>query len=200
MRALYLILLGTHLASAATITGMAPVTGAATGGLTALSTSVASNDNVAGPSPNTLAFTLNVNSIGSISHNLINDGMPGVTEYTASVTILNNLAVPITLWAFLLPGTPYDFDSPDFDTTLVSSLGWTPTLWTDQTLRFQGGALAPGQSMSFVFNIDVPAGTAGVAGNFVSVFETGVPEPSTYALTASALALLALRARRARQS
>ena len=180
-------------AKAATIVGFGPVTGAATGGLGSLTTTAPNNDNVVGVSPNGLSFGLAVNSIGSISHPLLGDGLPGVSEYTLFVLIQNNLALPIVSWTFHLPGTPYDFDTPDLDAPVLSSLGWAPVQHTDAILKFQGGALAPGQSMTFQFNVDVPAGNLG----FSSDFEVAsVPEPSTWVLTMGALLVGAGRMRR----
>jgi hypothetical protein len=202
---------------AAIISGFGPVTGSATGSGVAV-TPNPSNDNVFA-SPNTFAFSLNVTGFGSINHPILASPPLPITEYRVDATILNSTSLPIIGWQFRLPGTPYDFDFPDFDSLVSSSLGWTINVHTDNTLEFLAGApLLPGNSMAFTFAIDVPLctfppgtpnlvgslgdpGLCGFASTPIFAAQNGgstSPEPGTLWLVSLPLAFLFLR-RRLRQ-
>jgi hypothetical protein len=179
------------------ITGFGPVTGSGTGALVSVSTTIINNDNPVGPSPNTFEFTLTVTGFGSISHPITVLFTNGVTEYQVLGHITNNTSLPIIGWNFQLPGSPYDFDYPDFDGFAGSSLSWLVTSHTDSSLNFLGGTpLMPGQSMSFAMDIDAPDCSPGTNCGFSSTpfFDTSTPEPGSAVLLG--LGLLALLIRR----
>jgi hypothetical protein len=104
------------------------------------------------------------------------------------------LGVAITGWVLQLPGDPYDFDAvtgnnfAGFDSATGTSLGWTKSTHFGMLLIFNGGTpLAPGQSMTFNFAMDVPDPGAGGFGGFISTPVAALPEPASGVLIATAL-------------
>jgi len=189
---------------AATIVGFGPVTGSGTGALVSISTPSINNDNAIGPTLNEFEFSLVLNGFGAIDHPIIVVDTGAVTEYLVRGSIRNATSLPIIGWTFGLPGSPYDFDFPDFDSPVLSTLGWANVTRTDKTLEFTGGPpLLPGNSMGFIFNIDVPICSVTASDcSFTSIPVFGrdsnqVPEPASYALILlPLLAIISSRRRR----
>lgn len=192
MRTCIFALLALSGIQAGQIVSLGPVTGAATGTQISLNTQFINNDNVGGASPNTFAFALNLLSIGVIDHPLLAIATSGVTEYDVTVQVTNNSSVAIVGWQFQLPGSPYDFDFPDFDSITSASNGWTKTTHTAGLLVFQGAPLLPGGTVLLRLPVDFPE--PGGA-SFQSTPFAAVPEPASIALVAVPLALVLVRKR-----
>ena len=192
MRICIIALAALSAAQAGQIQSLGLVTGGAAGLQTGLATPNINNDNVAGVSLNKFSFALNVFAISAIDHPLLTLATGGVTEYDVTVQITNNTVVSLLGWQFDLPGSPYDFDFPHFDSPATASNGWTVTAQTDKLLVFQGAALLPGGLVTLRLPIDVPDPGGST---FRSTPLTGTPEPASIALLAAPLALLALRKR-----
>jgi hypothetical protein len=193
MRTALLLLFSLAHASAGLITGLAPVTGGATGLLTSLSNGPVNTDNLLNAT-SSVAFALNVNAVSVINHDFLASPTSGVTEYQVTVDVTNSLTIPLIGWMFQLPGITYDFDSPNFDSATSNNAGWTKTIHTGGILLFQGAPVAPGGSVQFVFNVDVP--DPGPGAGFTSIPFAAVPEPSTGVLLLGAALLASGRLRR----
>lgn len=98
-------------------------------------------------------------------------------------------------WQFQLPGSPYDFDFPNFDSPTSANNSWAVTTHTANLLVFQGAPLLPGNTMILRLPIDFPD-PGGLS--FQSTPFAAVPEPGTLAVTGLALLILGRGARRNR--
>jgi hypothetical protein len=159
------------------------------------------NDNVVGPSPNSIFVTQkDYVAIGPVDlvFDVIDTG--GVTEYAVVEGVQNNTGVD---WAsyhielgfgngagFVKSGTGdgLDFDSPDFDSDFFfnPSPGFFPTATVTEDDILAGGGVMPDFTFAgnFVFHVDVPDGITSFT---IRQSPIPVPEP-----TASALATFGL--------
>ena len=192
-----LILLGATDARAGQITGINWFSGVASvAGESVSPPSAINNDNVIGPSPNTI-FVLqkDYTAIGPVDlvFDVVSSG--GVTEYAVIEGVQNNTGLDWGSYHVELgfgngadfvksaAGDGLDFDAPDYDSTVDfnPSPGFflTPIVTEDDIIA--SGGVMPDFSYAgnFVFHVDVPDGITSFT---IRQSPIAVPEPATMAL------------------
>ena len=158
--------------------------------------SAPNNDNVIGPSPNTI-FVLqkDYTAIGPVDlvFDVVNTG--GVTEYTVIEGVQNNTGLDWGSYHVELgfgngagfvkstSGDGLDFDAPDFDSTFDFNPlpGFFPTANVTEDDIIASGGVMPDFSYAgnFVFHVDVPDGVTSFT---IRQSPIVVPEPATMVL------------------
>jgi len=199
-------------ANASLITSInGPSTGSGT--LTGVvSTPASGNNNAPGLSPNTIGLNESItgfNPISGFSLNLNLGPTQTGTEYTVTKTITNNTGFAwnsFTVAVGCSPGPPVlagmqscGGNGPllmDYDLLPTASGSGTGgagvTTANDAFFQLTGLNLAPGQTMTLTFNLDVGAFWAGNGEMHQYASGSAVPEPATYALTGAGLSGMAL--------
>jgi hypothetical protein len=200
--------------------------GFSTGSLTAFTVVAPNNDNVATPSPNTVAtggigIFLNAGGFGNLDYEFNVADSGGTTEYFFTTNVLNNTGIQWSDFHYVLGfgtgaefvpvgiGSGLDFDTSDRDPAPTSSvfpvLDHQPNFvdWSGASVNAIGGVMGAPFSVAFSFSFDVPDGLAalhpqGVNRFTLRSFPTAqqVPEPSTMTLIGLGLVCAALRRRR----
>lgn len=195
-------------AQAAVITtiGSLSLPGASTGSVGPVgSTPSPNNDNAVGASPNTVPYSIFLNSPGAMEVEFIATNSGGTTEYRFTQNLINNTGQTWTglrvelgfgLGAdFIASGLDeLDFDTPDMDPTPTASAFPTLVHGSD-VLTWSGGNLPAIGGVQVSFAIDVPdnldpTGTSGQARFTVRqtpIVAAVVPEPSSAMLLGAAL-------------
>ena len=194
-----LILLGATHAWAGEITGVNWFSGVASvAGEVVNPPSVPNNDNVIGPSPNTI-FVLqkDYTAIGPVDlvFDVVNTG--GVTEYAVIEGVQNNTGLDWGSYHVELgygngagfvksaSGDGLDFDAPDYDSTFDFNPlpGFFPTVNVTEDDIIASGGVMPDFSYAgdFVFHVDVPDDIASFT---IRQSPIAVPEPTSMMLLA----------------
>jgi len=169
------------------------------------------NDDVFGPSPNTV-FVHQKNYVGigpvDLMFGVLDTG--GVTEYLVTESVFNNTGLNWgsyhielgygigTGFVMSASGDGLDFDAPDFNSPFYfnPSPGFFPmeTVAEDDILAYGGVMPYLSFAGNFLFTIDVPDGLTEFT---IRQSPIGVPEPSTFALLGlGSLALVMMRRER----
>ena len=194
------------------VTGFSWYSGVASVASTSISPpTVPNNDDVAGPSPNTI-FITQKDYVGIGPVDLVFDvtASGGVTEYLFIEGVFNNTGLNWSSYhielgtgnglgfAKSLPGDGLDFDSPDFNSpfNFNPAPGFFPSVSVTEDDVFASGGVMPNLSFAgyFRFSVDVPDGITSFT---VRQSPVAVPEPSTWIL--GSLGLLGLAAFRRRR-
>jgi hypothetical protein len=171
------------------------------------------NNDVTTASPNYVTFGLNVVALTKCDVELLPTLNPGTTEYFVTNTITNNTSVSWSSLSLQLGTGFYNgttdtfnpitsgtltFDSPLYAPAPTSDT-FTSVTTTPYNLMWSGGAgLAPGQSATITFSIDVPNNSGPT---FTVRGTAAVPEPSTFVLLGmGAIGLLAFAWRRRKRA
>lgn len=169
------------------------------------------NDDLAGPSPNTI-FVHQKDYVGIGSVDLVFDVLDtgGVTEYLVTESVFNNTGLNWGSYHIELgfgigagfvgsaSGDGLDFDAPDFNSPFFfnPSPGFFPleTVIEDDILAYGGVMPYLSFAGNFLFTIDVPDGITEFT---IRQSPITVPEPSTLAFLAlGSLALVMMRRQR----
>lgn len=162
------------------------------------------NDNVQGVSPNTVGINLLVNGLTRNDLVFTPFTTPGTTEYTSTVTLLNNTGVAWKSFSLEIGEGGFDgttdtfvrhadndstftnFDYPDQDSPF-SSPDFSNVSVASNIIVFSDGIVGVGETTSFQFQVDVPTNQP-----FVTFRGTvaAVPEPSTFAALSAATGLI----------
>jgi hypothetical protein len=211
---LALVLLGAGPAIAGQITGVTWFSGVASvAGTVVNPPSAPNNDDVVGPSPNTI-FVLQKDYIAigpvDLEFTVIDSG--GTTEYAVVEGVQNNTGLDWSGYHVELgfgvgagfvkstSGDGLDFDAPFFNSTIDfnPAPGFFPTVTPGEDDLIAGGGIMPDFAFAgnFVFHIDVPDGITSFT---LRQSPLPVPEPGTFLLTLLGLLGLSWR-RRGRRS
>jgi hypothetical protein len=181
--------------------------GASTGTIGPLgATPAPNNDNDVGASPNTVPYSLFLNSPGALEVEFVTAASGGSTEYRFTQTFVNNSGLAWTGFVFELGygvGSDFvpagmqelDFDWPGADPTPTST-AFTNFIYNSDRIEWLNGSVPSIGLVGFTFAIDIPD----IAGNRFTLRQTPVvasqtvPEPTSLLLFGGAiLALLSQR-------
>jgi hypothetical protein len=209
----FLLVCGTLVESrAGTITSVSTfaLPGFSTGSINPGNTPAPNNDNVAGPSPNTIVYNIFFNTFGTAEFEFIVAQSGGTTEYrvvTGPLPLVNNTGQVWTAFHFELGyglGAQFvrsgavdalDFDTPARDPAPTASRFLIPDHQAD-TLTWVGGTVPSIGAVAFSFAIDVPDNLQAFHPSGANRFTlrqaptlppTAIPEPSIYVLFGTGL-------------
>jgi len=151
--------------------------GLGSGSLSAVTTSQPNNDDVQSADGNAVTIQKSFGSVNPMDIRLQVTNSSGITEYRVTETVINNSPViwfdyHVELGFGGFAGTPSVFlqsgisDLLDFDTSgqlgqpektpAPTSDAFSTIAHSSSVLDFSGGSVAPGESITFAFSIDVP--------------------------------------------
>jgi hypothetical protein len=151
--------------------------GLGSGSLSTVTTSQANNDDVQSAGGNAVTIQKSFGSVNTMDIRLQVTNSSGSTEYRVTETVINNSPViwfdyHVELGFGGFAGTPSAFlqsgisDLLDFDTSgqlgqpektpAPTSDAFSTVAHSSSVLDFSGGSVAPGESITFSFSIDVP--------------------------------------------
>jgi hypothetical protein len=162
------------------------------------------NDNVTDPSPNTVPYSVFLNTLGTVETEFLLQSSGGTTEYRITQQLVNNTGLAWEGFVFELGfGTGGAFvrspltDELDFDAPTLDPIPASPAFPSldaiADSLTWSGATVGSIGSASFVFALDVPDGLQTFTLRQIPVVAPGsVPEPAISALLMLVIAALAL--------
>ena len=151
--------------------------GLGSGSLSTVTTSQPNDDDVQSAGGNALTIQKSFGSVNTVDIRLQVTNSSGITEYRVTETVINNSPViwfdyHVELGFGGFAGTPSAFlqsgisDLLDFDTSgqlgqpektpAPTSDAFSTIAHSSSVLDFSGGSVAPGESITFSFSIDIP--------------------------------------------
>jgi hypothetical protein len=161
------------------------------------------NDNSAGPSANTIPYSVFFNTPGTLETELLLQPSGGTTEYRITQQFINNTGLAWQGFVFELgfgtgsafirstPADALDFDAPTLD-PIPASPAFPFVDVMEDSLTWSGATVGSIGSAAFAFAVDVPEGLQAFTLRQTPVLTLPVPEPAAGALLLLVIAGLAI--------